>query len=477
MKSERNSGILLHISSLPGEYGIGSLGYEAREFLDLMAEGGFTYWQILPLSPTDDCNSPYKSSASFGANPYFIDLQLLYEKALITREELEAARQDTPYLAEYDRLRRERLPLLKIAASRVLDRTEIIEYIDARPELSRAAYFHALAEVNGTEEWQSWQTDECDIDTLFAYQFIEYEFDIEWHALKEYANARGIKIIGDLPMYVALHSADVWAEPKQFLLNSEGYPTEVAGVPPDYFASEGQLWGNPLYNWAAMKKDGYDWWARRIKHALDMYDGVRIDHFRALESYWSVPAGAKSAKEGRWVKGAGRRFIDLIKKIADGKLIIAEDLGDITDEVRRLVDYSGFPGMSVLQFAFIGEDSLHLPYKATYKTIAYTGTHDNNTLLGYIWEADEGTRAKLFDYIGAGHDDWQGAVRAAIRALLASGARSVILPIQDILGFGADTKMNTPGRAESNWGFRLTREALAKFDSAEWNKINRTYGR
>ncbi len=477
MNNERNSGILLHISSLPGEYGIGSLGYEARELIDLISEAGFTYWQVLPLSPTDECNSPYKSNASFGANPYLIDLPSLYEKGLLSSGELEAARQNTPYVAEYERLHEERLPLLKTAAARVLDRTPVIEYIDARPHLSAAAYFHALAEVNGTDEWQRWQVHECDIDTLFAYQFIEYEFDREWHALKEYANSRGIKIIGDLPMYVALYSADVWAEPKQFLLDEDGYPTEVAGVPPDYFSSEGQLWGNPLSDWAAMRGDGYDWWQRRIRHALDMYDGVRIDHFRALESYWSVPSGAVSAKEGRWVKGAGRRFIDLIKKITGDKLVIAEDLGDITDSVRRLVDYSRFPGMSVLQFAFIGENSLHLPYKCTERTIAYTGTHDNNTLLGYIWEADEGTRAKLFDYIGADTDNWQGAVEAAIRTLMATRARSVIIPIQDILGFGSDTRMNTPGVAEGNWGYRLTKEALASFDREKWRRINNTYGR
>lgn len=477
MKAERNSGILMHISSLPGEYGIGSLGYEARQFVDIISEAGFTYWQVLPLSPTDECNSPYKSGASFGGNPYFIDLPTLYEFGLITSAELAAARQNTPYTAEYDRLKIERLHLLKSAAARVLDRTPIIEYIDARPHLSAVAHFHALREANGTDEWQSWKIHECDIDILFAYQFIEYEFDREWHALKEYANSRGVRIIGDLPMYVALSSADVWAEPSEFLLDERGYPTDVAGVPPDYFAEEGQLWGNPLYNWQRMRADGYGWWRRRIEHAFDMFDGVRIDHFRALEAYWAVPAEAKSAKCGRWVKGPGRRLVDLIRRVAADKLIIAEDLGDITDKVRRLVDYSRFPGMRVLQFSFIGEGSIHLPHKADENTIFYTGTHDNNTLLGYIWEADKGTRARLFEYVGADDSDWQTACDKAIRTLFATRARTVILPIQDILGFGADTRMNTPGLADGNWGFRLSREALASFDTERWKRINKIYER
>ncbi len=467
----------MHISSLPGEYGIGSLGYEARSFVDMISRAGFTYWQVLPLSGTDECNSPYKSVASFGGNPYFIDLQLLYEEGLLTKEELGTARQNTEYAAEYDRLRAERLPLLKVAAARVLDRTPIIEYIDARPHLSSVAHFNALAEANGTDEWQRWQISECDIDTLFAYQFIEYEFDRQWHNLKAYANAHGVKVIGDLPMYVALSSADVWAEPTQFLLDDGGYPTEVAGVPPDYFAKEGQLWGNPLYNWQRMKKDGYGWWKRRIEHALDMFDGVRIDHFRALESYWSVPANAASAKSGRWVKGPGRRLVDLIRRTAGDKLIIAEDLGDITDEVRRLVNYSRFPGMRVLQFAFIGEGSIHLPHRCSEETIVYTGTHDNNTLLGYIWEADDATRARLFEYVGADGDDWSYACEKVIRTLMASRARTVILPMQDILGFGADTRMNTPGRADGNWGYRVSRSAMVRFDIDKWKRINRIYER
>lgn len=478
MKQTRNSGILMHISSLHGDYSIGSLGAEAREFVDRIAEAGFSVWQILPLCMADECNSPYKSVASFSGNPYFIDLPTLYEECLITGEELASARQREPYTVEYERLGKERLALLRRASERVLDRTEIIDYIDARPALAIVSHYLALRDRNDGKAWQEWTDQECDIDTLFFWQFVQYKFYTQWHALKKYANERGISIIGDLPIYVASDSADVWSEPSQFLLDEKGYPTSVAGVPPDYFTHDGQLWGNPLYNWDVMKKDGFSWWRRRIEHALDMFDGIRIDHFRAIDAYWSIPKGAACAKEGRWVKGPGRKFVDMIRKVANDKLIIAEDLGDITDSVRALVEYGHFPGMRVLQFAFLGtEDSLHLPHNCTEQTIVYTGTHDNNTLTGYIWELDDATRARLFSYIGIYDGNRQNAADAIIRTLFATRARTVILPVQDCLGYGADTRMNTPGTAHGNWVFRLSREAFASLDTAKFKKLNSTYGR
>lgn len=477
--TKRNSGVLLHISSLPGDYSIGSFGKEARAFVDILAEAGFSIWQVLPLCMTDECNSPYKSPASLGGNPNFIDLEELYFEGLLTAAELEGAKQEISYAAEFDRLALERIPLLKLAASRVLDRTAIIEFADSHPELSEVAYFLALRDANGGAPWQTWKTDRCDIDELFAWQFIEYKFYTQWKSLKEYANSRGISIIGDLPIYVALNSADVWGDPLSFKLDENGYPTEVAGVPPDYFSPEGQLWGNPLYDWRRMKGDGYRFWQRRLSLAADMYDGVRIDHFRAIEAYWSIAVDAESAKEGRWVKGPGRSFIRHIKSVLGDKLVIAEDLGDITDKVRELLDYSGFPGMRVLEFAFLGDPhSTHLPHNVTEQTIVYSSTHDNNTLLGYIWELDPALRARLFEYIGlSASAEWESAVERIIKVLMQTRARCVILPMQDLLGFGADTRMNTPGVAEGNWSYRLTPVAMAAFDVEKYKKLNELYER
>ena len=294
----------MHVSSLYGEYGIGSFGKEAREFIDFLAESGFSLWQTLPFCMPDECNSPYKSYSAFGANPYFIDLPTLYEKGYLTEEELLSAKQKTPYLCEYEKLKKERFPLISLAASRAAADKELCKRIDLflaeHEQLLRAAEFLALREANAGTPWQTWTVKSADPDTLFAWKFIQYEFFTEWQAVKTYANSRGIKIIGDLPIYVALDSADVWANPDDFMLDSKGYPTNVAGVPPDYFSEDGQLWGNPLYNWRKMKDNGYSFWKSRMEYMLTLFDGVRIDHFRAFESFWSIPANAESAKAGRW---------------------------------------------------------------------------------------------------------------------------------------------------------------------------------
>lgn len=475
---QRRSGVLMHVSSLPGEYSIGSLGEVAKRFVDVIAEAGFSIWQILPLSMTDECGSPYKSPASFGANPYLIDLPTLYEEGLITKDELIAATQNDGGRVEFSRIFAERIELLRRAAARVVDRTEIIAYIDERPELSRAAYFLALKSANGDAEWQSWKSHVCEIDELFFWQFVQFKFYTQWYALKEYANSRGISIIGDMPIYVAADSADVWAEPDQFMLDSRGYPTSVSGVPPDYFSADGQLWGNPLYDWERMKRDGFDWWKRRLSHALTMYDGVRIDHFRAIEAYWSVPATAERATEGKWCPGPGKELIDVIKEVAADRLIIAEDLGDITNEVRALVDYSGFPGMRVLQFGFLGDDdSIHLPHNIPHHAIAYTGTHDNNTIVGFSDSLDEWGRVRFCEYIGAHDASAESVSRAAVRTLMSSVADTVILPVQDIMALGADSRMNLPGIANGNWGFRLSFEQLAAFPIAACKRLNDLFGR
>ena len=477
---KRSSGVLMHVSSLYGDYSVGSFGKEAKEFIDFLSDSGFSYWQVLPFCMTDECNSPYKSLASFGANPMFIDLPTLCARGLLTKDELLSARQKTPYLCEYDRLSRERLPLLRKAALRVGDyeKRKIAEFTEKNPPLAKAAEFLALREANGGALWTDWTVDTPESSELFFWQFVQYEFFTQWMEIKAYANGKGIKIIGDIPIYVALDSADVWSDPDEFQLDEQHRPLCVAGCPPDYFSEDGQLWGNPIYDWKKMKKNGYAWWSRRIEYMLTLFDGVRIDHFRGFESYWSIPASAKTAKEGAWVKGPGRAIVDKIKEIADGRLIIAEDLGDITPEVERLLKYSKFPGMRVFQFAFLGDrESPHLPHNHIKNCIAYTGTHDNNTLLGYVWEMDAESRRQVFEYCNCETDDWNRGCVMIIKTMMASHSDTVIFPIQDIFVYGADTRMNTPGTSESNWAYRMTREQLFRVDREKFARLNTLYGR
>ena len=475
---KRTTGILMHISSLPGEYSIGSFGKEAREFVDFLANGGFSYWQTLPFCMPDDCNSPYKSYSSFGGNPFFIDLPTLYEQGLITQAELDGAKQRSPYLCEYDRLNEERFALLKNAAKRVKDRGDVKVFIQKYPYLAKASEFLALRDANGGREWQEWTVEESDPETLFFWEFVQYTFFTQWMAVKEYANKKGIKVIGDIPIYVALDSVDVWADPSLFMLDKRYRPTSVAGVPPDYFSEDGQMWGNPLYNWKEMKKDGYKWWSERVGYMLTLFDGVRIDHFRGLQAFWSVPAAAKTAKEGKWVKGPSKSLIKKLKEVAGDKLIIAEDLGVITEDVQELLEYSGFPGMRVFQFGFMGEEnSPHQPHNYPENCIAYTGTHDNNTLLGYVWELDKPTRNTVLEYCGGYHENWNIGCERIIRTMLQSHASTVILPIQDIFVYGKDTRMNTPGTSKDNWAYRITSEQLRAVDTEKFKKLNKLYSR
>ena len=474
---KRESGVLMHISSLFGNYSSGSFGDEARYFIDFLSESGFSVWQVLPFCMPDDCNSPYKSYSSFGANPYFIDLPTLYEAGLLTADELHGAVQQMPYLCEYDRLAEERVKLLAVAASRIKDRSEIIAFMKSHPRLAEAAKFLALKEENSGKPWQEWTDFEPSLDKLFVWEFIQYVFYRQWQIIREYAHERGVKIIGDVPIYVALDSADVYFHREDYQLDEKGYPLSVAGVPPDYFSEDGQLWGNPLYDWDAMERGGYAFWRDRIGYMLELFDGVRIDHFRGFEAYFSIPQGAVSAKSGHWEAGPREKIVDVIKEVAGNGLIIAEDLGDITNEVKALLDYSGFPGMRVFQFGFLGDrETPHLPHNYNHNCIAYSGTHDNNTLLGYVWEMDESTRRDVFDYCGAA-GDFDAGVKAIKRTLLASAAPLVIFPIQDLFGFGADTRMNTPGRAKGNWAYRITRDQLDALDRSALMRMNRLYCR
>lgn len=475
---KRSSGVLMHISSLWGDYSVGSFGEEALEFIDFLSESGFKSWQVLPFCLPDSCNSPYKSYSAFSGNPFFIDLPTLNKEGLITDDELEGAKQKTPYACEFERLKDERLALLSLAAERFDDDKAIDEFFLTHKNTEQFCTFMALKASNGGTEWTKWQNDVPDAKTLKLWRFTQYTFFKQWKRVKDYANGKGVSVIGDIPIYVSLDSSDVWADPSQFQLDERYDPTSVAGVPPDYFSEDGQLWGNPLYNWKKMKADGFTWWKARMSFMTELFDGVRIDHFRGIESYYSISAGSDTAKNGKWVKGPGMAFVKAMKEVCGDKLIIAEDLGVITDKVAKLVHDSEFPGMRVLQFAFLGdENSPHLPHNYPNNSVAYTGTHDNNTLLGYIWELDPENRKRLFDYCGYVGNDWDNSYESIMRTMFSSHAGLLILPIQDILFYGKDTRFNTPGSADGNWSYRVTRAQLDKIDRNRIAKWNKTYGR
>ena len=475
---KRSSGILMHVSSLWGEYSVGTMGTSAKKWIDFITEAGFTYWQVLPFCLPDEYNSPYKSFSAFSLNPYFIDLELLYKDKLILKAELDASKQSSPYLCEFNRLQKERFNLLKKASARFKNWDKLNAFMKSHPHTDSFCRFMALKKSNNNEIWNNWTTDIPDEKEYKAWQFTQYIFYTQWIDIKDYANKKGVKIIGDIPIYVAPDSSDVWSNQNQFLLDKKGFPRAVAGVPPDYFSSDGQLWGNPLYNWKEMKKDNYLWWRQRMEFMTELFDGVRIDHFRGLESFFSIPASETTAKNGKWVKGPGMSFINAINPLCKDKLIIAEDLGDITPEVHALVEKSTFPGMGVLQFAFLGdENSPHLPHNYKNNLVAYTGTHDNNTLLGYVWELPEDTRKRLLDYCNFSGDNWDKGYDSILKTMLKSHAGLVIFPVQDVLLYGSDTRLNKPGCAENNWAYRILEEQLQTVDTEKFLYWNKLYGR
>lgn len=475
---ERKSGVLMHVSSLFGDYSIGSFGDEAKYFIDFLVDCGFTYWQVLPFCPSDKCNSPYKSPSAFAGNPYFIDLKKLADENLLTRDELNSQRQVNPYICEFNHLYDTRLSILKIASERFCNKAAVDEFINQNPHLDSFCKFMSIKHKNNEKPWFEWETEAYDDEILFMWKFIQYKFFFQWAEIKKYANEKGIKIIGDIPIYVDLDSSDVWANRNLFKLDSKNNPLSVAGVPPDYFCADGQLWGNPIYDWAEMEKQNFCWWRDRIRHMTDMFDGIRIDHFKGIESFWEVDGNAKTAKEGKMTKGPGIKLVNAIKEECVDALIIAEDLGLITEEVEKLVSESGFPGMRVFQFGFVGDSkSTHLPHNYINNCIAYTGTHDNNTLLGYLWELDENTRKTMLEYCGFKGSDWGNGCEHIIRTIMASHAGTVIMPIQDLLGYGSDTRLNTPGKAEGNWAYRITKEQLDSIDKTHFKKLNELYSR
>ena len=477
---KRKSGVLMHISSLHGRFSCGAFSNEAKEFIDFLSDSGFSCWQVLPFNSVDEFGSPYKSCSAFGGNIYFVDVEQLFSMGLITKEELSECVQNVPYAVEFERLYAERLSIIEKAAKRADKKlvSECETFAKQNPEINNYCKFMALKEENGGAEWQKWQNFNPNPERLFVHRFSQYIFFSQWKKIKDYAKSKGVEIIGDVPIYVSADSADTLYNPKGFLLDEKGYPSMVAGVPPDYFSAEGQLWGNPLYNFSEMEKDDFLWWKKRMNHMFSMFDGVRIDHFRGFESFWAVDADAKTAAGGRWIKAPGEKIVEALKQTKKDKLIIAEDLGDITEEVYKLLEKSGFPGMRVFQFGFLSDgESTHKPHNYTNNTVAYSGTHDNNTLLGYLWELDDEKRKEVLKYCGYKNDNWEQGYENMIRSVMASNAGIAIFPIQDILKFGADTRLNTPGRAEGNWSFRITKEQFSSIDRGYWREVNKTYGR
>lgn len=500
MLKERASGVLMHISSLPSRYGIGVFDKNCLHFADRLGRMNFGYWQVLPFNPVDGSNSPYCSSSAFAGNFMFIDPESLYEQGLCTREEYESnVYSGSPYTADYEFAGEKRLALLKSAFSRITPELaqSVKSFAEENSWLTDFSLYMALKEANGMKPWWEWSDDCARYETFMQkhrydyeersafWRFVQYIFYSQWGKVKKYINSKGIAVIGDMPIYVSMDSADVWANREMFLIDDKTLkPQKIAGVPPDYFSKDGQLWGNPLYDWKAMEKDGYSWWLERIGAAISTYDVVRIDHFRAFASFWQVPAESETARVGEWAKGPGMKLFDKVFEKYPDTPIIAEDLGIFGEDVVKLLEDTGFPGMKVIQFGFDeSSDSSHLPHNSTKNSVNYVGTHDNNTLLGWLWEADERSRRFALDYCGFKGENWgEGGYRSeSCRAIIETVWRSVsntaIIAFQDLCGFGSDARMNIPGVADKNWRFRTTEETVDAVDTEYYKKINRIFKR
>ena len=489
---ERSAGILLPVFSLPGAYGIGTLGREARAFIDFLHTAGQRWWQVLPVGPTGAGDSPYTSVSTFAGNPLLIDPEDLADRGLLTKEDLAAAELPWSPSVDYGAVYARREALLRRAFSRLsgAEAQKVRDFAAQRPWLREYALYRALKTRFHEAAWTDWPDRALRdheaaavgaarrelAEEIACHEAVQFWFFSQWEAMKQYANGLGVKIIGDLPIYVSLDSADVWSERKEFLLDGDGLPARVAGVPPDYFSEEGQLWGNPLYDWAAMKADGFGWWIRRVEGASHLYDAIRIDHFRAFESYWSVPAGAESAKEGRWEKGPGMDLLGVLTGWFPNITYIAEDLGLLTPEVHQLRERAGLPGMKVLEFAFSGPDNAYLPHHYTSPVcICYAGTHDNDTALGWYDHAGAAERAYAERYLAVSGRENVG--RALLRCGMASTAALFVAQMQDYLGLGSEGRINVPGVAEGNWRWRMAPGAAADELAAEIRALTGTYSR
>ena len=466
----RSSGVLMSLTSLASPYGVGTMGAQARTFVDFLHDAGQSWWQLLPTGPTGYGDSPYQSFSTFAGNPYLIDLDELAGEGLLEPEEYRALDWgDDPAEVDYGLLYRQRFPVLRLAVERLLaDVPEDYPVFLATNGtwLPDYALFMALKNANGGDPWWQWPRPlrfreraaladarrELSGEIAF-WQGLQYLFFHQWRALKSYANGQGVGFIGDLPIYVARDSADVWARPDQFQLDEELLPTEVAGVPPDAFTADGQLWGNPLFNWEKMAGEGYGWWIERIRRQRGAYDLLRIDHFRGFEAYYAIPYGEETAKNGRWRPGPGMALFRAVEHALGKQPIIAEDLGYLTEGVRRLLQDTGFPGMKVLQFAFDSrEESDYRPHTYPHNCVAYVGTHDNDTALGWLAACAPDDRDFAIDYLKL--TEAEGYHWGLMRGVLSSTADLAVVTAQDLLGLGSEGRMNEPSTLGGNWAWR-----------------------
>jgi len=493
---KRQSGVLMHISSLPGKYGIGSFGQSAYDFVDFLVRTKQRYWQILPLGTTSYGDSPYQSFSAFAGNTYFIDFDVLIEEGLLNEVDVKGADfGDDPKKVDYAKIFDARRPIMEKAVARFLKADDLSDYESFVEQ--NAAWLEVFAEYMAIKEhfdnlaWTEWPDEairrrdaaslasyrEKLADKLTYHRVTQYLFFKQWLRLKAYANEHHIEIVGDMPIYVAADSADVWAQPHFFKTDAVGKPTCVAGCPPDEFSETGQLWGNPIYDWEAMDKDGYAWWIERLRESFKIYDIVRIDHFRGFESYWEVPADSETSASGKWVKGPDYKLFAAVKEALGDLNIIAEDLGFMTDEVIELRERTGFPGMKILQFAFNPDDeSIDSPHLAPNNSVMYTGTHDNNTVLGwYKDEIDDATRQYMAQYTN--RKEYETVPHAMLRTIFASVSFMAIATMQDLLELDSAARMNYPSTIGGNWTWRMTAEELNPIVEGELYSLTKTYRR
>lgn len=492
----REQGILMPVSSIPSRYGMGTFGRESYEFVDFLKKAGQKLWQILPLGPVGYGASPYQSFSTFAGNPYYIDLEFLIEDGYLTREECDACDfgNHENYI-DYEKMYLQRFPLLRKAWERAVKKgletkKDYVAFLKKSMNwLDDYALYMALKDAFPGKCFIEWERDirlreplamakyrrEL-ADEIRFYQFQQYLFDKQWRELKLYANKAGVKIVGDIPIYVAFDSADTWAHPELFQLDESGMPTAVAGCPPDAFSSTGQLWGNPLYNWEYHQKTNYAWWMQRIGYCYELYDVVRIDHFRGFDEYWSVPYGAETAAGGHWEEGPGIELFETMKRKLGKKRVIAENLGFLTDSVVKLLEDTGYPGMKVLQFAFDANgESIYLPHNYDHNCVVYTGTHDNETTAGWITTRTEQDREFLERYLNRKRDEdlcWE-----LIRTAAASVADIAIIPMQDYLALGNEARINTPSTLGDNWKWRMSKGAATDELAEKIYGLTKMYGR
>lgn len=483
----RSSGILMHISSLPGPEGIGTLGEEAKAFIDFLSDAGMNLWQVLPVGPTGYGESPYQSYSSFAGNVLYISLAGLVTDGLLTMTRKDACLHAKGQKVDYQRLIPWKEALLRRSCKASYDKVkvEVDRFTRENPWVKDYALFMAIKQHFGGLPWTAWKVkglrmrDKSALDKYEAllqadvqyHLYTQYLFRKQWRELKTYANGKGISLFGDMPIYVAEDSADTWTHPEVFQLNTRGIPKRVAGVPPDFFSEDGQLWGNPLYNWKYLEHTGYAWWVERMRGATELFDLIRIDHFIGFANYFSIPHGAPNARGGKWVIGPGQQLFEALREALPNLRIVAEDLGCVNSRVRKLLTWCGYPGMKVLSFGFGGDEtSEHLPAQYTENMVVYTGTHDNDTVRGML-AGDRKALAKSKKWLG--YSAIAEAPWAFIRAIMSSRANTAMVPMQDVLGLDGSARMNRPGTVGGNWQWRMKPGAATKVLAEKLNALNK----